>query len=139
MAKVSQQKLRSLSKTDEEQLQAKLNVLAVEIASDLSAVNASRSKELLSDFVSDLFLAVADQRRREKNRQKQAEGIAAAKAKGVRFGRAKREMPENFAEVCRAWRNKQMTLQEAADACELPRSTFYDAAMQREHPADDAV
>lgn len=124
--------------SNEERLQRKLDALADEIASDLATVSAARSKELLSDFVSDLFLSVANQRRQEENRVKQAEGIAAAKARGVRFGRTKRPLPENFGEVCQAWREKRIPLQKAAEACGMPRSTFYQAATQQEQPADDA-
>ncbi len=123
------------NQSNEERLHCKLDTLAGEIASDLSTISAARSKELLSDFVSDLFLAVANQRRQEENRRKQAEGIAAAKARGVRFGRTKRPLPENFDEICQAWREKRIPLQKAADACGMPPSSFYDAAMRQERSA----
>ena len=66
-----------------EELQAKLQRLAREISSDLAALESVQSKELLSDFVSQLFLSAADQRRREGRRQKQAEGIAKGGAEGT--------------------------------------------------------
>lgn len=116
----------------EEQLQNKLKGMAEEISADLSELDAARSKELLSDFVSDLFLAAADQRRRAERRQKQAEGIAAAKAKGVRFGREPRPVPENFDEIHQAWRDGRLSLSQAAARCGMARGTFYGAAMRRE-------
>ena len=57
--------------------------------------------------------------------------VAAAKARGVRFGRPKRELPDNFAAVCVRWQQKEITLQQAAKACQLPVSTFYDKARQK--------
>lgn len=60
-------------------------------------------------------------------RQRQAEGIAAAKAR-VKFGRPAVPLPENFHEVHRRWREKRLTLKQAAEACSLAESTFYDKA-----------
>ena len=122
----------------EEELQAKLKELTAEIVSDLSALVAAHSKERLGDFVSDLFVALAEQRRREERRQKQAEGIAAAKAKGVRFGRTAKPLPENFDQLHRAWRSGEMTLSQAAEACGLVRGTFYNIAVRREQTGDRA-
>ena len=121
-----------------EELQAKLQRLAREISSDLAALESVQSKELLSDFVSQLFLSAADQSRREGRRQKQAEGIAAAKAKGVRFGRTAKPLPENFDQLHRAWRSGEMTLSQAAEACGLVRGTFYNIAVRREQTGDRA-
>lgn len=110
--------------TDERK--AKLRELAEDIAGDLAAQDDAQ--ELLSMFVSELFLAATKQAMRRERRQKQAEGIAAAKARGVRFGIRARPLPENFGEVCDQWRRKQVTLKEAARLCGMPQSTFYDAA-----------
>ena len=74
-------------KLDRGQVQEKLRLLAEEITEDLSRLESAQSKELLSDFVSELFLSMAKQDQQAVRRQKQAEGIAAAKARGVRFGR----------------------------------------------------
>ena len=79
---------------EKELLQTKLKELAEEISEDLSALEAEQGKELLSDFVSDLFLAAAKRRQQQERRRRQAEGIAAAKARGVRFGRAGMPAPE---------------------------------------------
>ena len=51
--------------------------------------------------------------------------VAAAKAKGVKFGRPSRSVPDNFDEVHREWREKKITLKEAAKACDMPVGTFY--------------
>lgn len=120
------------------ELQSQLKDLAQEIVSDLSALDPEQSKELLGGFVSDLFLAVAEQTRKEERRQKQAKGIAAAKAKGVRFGRPERPMPDNFDQVRRAWRKGELSLQRAADTCGISRGTFYNAAVRAERAQEQA-
>ena len=66
-------------------------------------------------------------------RQRQAEGIAAARARGVRFGRPSRPLPENFPQIHRDWRDKKLTLREAADACAMPVGTFYAKAVRLEN------
>ena len=99
---------------DEERLQAELRELAQEIAGSLSAVDAASGRELLSDFVSELFFCVTEQQRREDRRQKQAQGIAAAKARGVRFGRTARPVPDNFDQLHQAWREGRISLKQAA-------------------------
>ena len=53
-----------------------------------------------------------------------------AKAKGVRFGRPAKPLPDNFDEMHQAWRNGQMTLGQAANACGMPESSFYNAAVR---------
>ena len=57
---------------------------------------------------------------------------AAAKARGVKFGRPSKALPDNFEQIHRKWRRGQLKLQEAADACAMPVSTFYAKAMQFE-------
>ena len=124
---------------DEAEIQERLQDLAREIVSDLSALEAAHSKELLGAFVSELFLSVAEQSRREERRQKQAQGIAAAKARGGRFGRPAPPLPENFDEARRAWRNGELTVREAADSCGMSHSSFYHAAVRRERSEEEAV
>ncbi len=113
-------------------LHGQLQQLAGEIVSELTALAPARSEELLGVFVSALFSSVAEQSRREEYRRKQAEGIAAAKARGVRCGRAARPLPDNFEEVRQMWRRGECTLQQAADACGMPRGTFYSASARAE-------
>ena len=109
-----------------------LQQLAREVMSEIAEMDPSHSAELLGVFVSELFLLVAEQRQRETRRQKQAKGIAAAKAKGVRFGPKPGTMPDDFEELRQAWRDKKIPLSVAAELCGVPRSTFYDAALRAE-------
>ena len=65
-------------------------------------------------------------------RKRQAEGIAAEKARGVKFGRPLIPLPENFRTAHAAWRAKKLTLRQAADACHMKVGTFYDKAVKLE-------
>ena len=103
-------------KRDRAQVEARLNALVREISADLAGLEDGQSKELLSDFVSELYLAQADRRRRDERRRKQAEGIAAAKAKGVRFGPSPKPLPGNFERCYTAWRDGELSLTEAVVA-----------------------
>lgn len=116
-----------------------LRRLAGEIAAEIAALAPDQAEELLGVFVSELFASSAERSRRETRRRKQAEGIAGAKARGVRFGRTARPLPANFEEVRQAWRRGECTLQQAADACGMPRGTFYDAASRAERADEAAV
>ncbi len=104
---------------------------------DMPLLDTRRGKDLLGTFVSDLVLQVlsfAAENERVNIRQRQAEGIAAAQARGVRFGRPERRLPPEFPEACRRWRSRELTLTEAAEACALPRSTFYNHARKLADP-----
>ena len=102
---------------------------------DTPLLDTRRGKDLMGTFLSDIVLQVLSfvaENERANIRQRQAEGIAAAKARGVRFGRPPRPLPENFHSLHRAWRAKTMTLRQAAGACGLPVATFYSKARKLE-------
>ena len=95
---------------------------------DMPLLDTRRGKDLVGTFLSDVVLQVLSfvaENERANIRQRQAEGIAAAKARGVRFGRPALPLPENFHEVCRAWRSKKLSVSQAASACGMARSTFF--------------
>ena len=90
----------------------------------------------MGTFLSDIVLQVLSfvaENERTNIRQRQAEGIAAAKAKGVKLGRKPLPLPENFYEVHRAWRSKKLTLKQVAAACNMPVGTFYGKARKFEN------
>ena len=102
---------------------------------DMPLLDTRRGKDLMGTFLSDIVLQVLSfvaENERSNIRQRQAEGIAAAKARGVRFGRPPLPLPENFQEVYRAWRGKQITLKQAAQACQMPEGTFFAKAVRVE-------
>lgn len=101
----------------------------------MPVLDTRRDKNLLGTFISDIVLALLSyvaENERISIRQRQAEGIAAAKARGVKFGRPQVPLPDNFEEVHRKWRAKELTLNQAALACRLPKSTFFDKARAAE-------
>ena len=120
-------------KSEDEMLHEQVRRLAQEVLSEISELEPSRSKESLGAFVSELFLSVAEQERRQMRRERQAEGIAAAKARGVRFGARRKPLPDNFEECRQAWRGGQMSLRQAAGACGMSHATFRDAVTRVEN------
>ena len=102
---------------------------------DMPLLDTRRGKDLMGTFLSDIVLQLLSfvaENERANIRQRQAEGIAAARARGVRLGRPPRPLPRNFHPVRRAWRGKQLTLRQAAAACHLPPSTYYCKVLQWE-------
>ena len=103
---------------------------------DMPLLDTRRGKDLMGTFLSDIVLQVLSfvaENERVNIRQRQAEGIAAARARGVRFGRPPHPLPENFRQIHRDWRGKKLTLKEAADACAMPVGTFYAKAVRMEN------
>lgn len=111
----------------QDELQTQLCGLAREISAGLSDLDPLQSKELLGTFVSELFLCVAEEDRRKARRQKQAEGIARAKARGVHFGPEAKPLPDNFSECYQSWQDGEITAAEAAQTCGMSRKSFYRA------------
>ncbi len=108
----------------QEALQEQLCGLAREISNSLSNLTPAQSKELLGTFVSELFFCVAEEERRKVRRQKQAEGIAKAKARGVHFGPEAKPLPDNFSECYQSWQNGEITASAAAQTCGMSRKSF---------------
>lgn len=105
---------------------------------DMPLLDTRRGKDLMGTFLSDIVLQVLSfvaENERANIRQRQAEGIAAAKARGVKFGRPPLPYPDNFPEVHQDWRRKKITLEQAAEACGMPVGTFYAKARKVENPS----
>lgn len=103
---------------------------------DMPLLDTRRGKDLMGTFLADIVLQVLSfvaENERINIRKRQAEGIAAAKAKGVKFGRPELPLPENFYEVHAAWRAKKMSVKQAAEACGMPVSSFFDKARRVEN------
>ena len=104
---------------------------------DMPLLDTRRGKDLMGTFLSDIVLQVLSfvaENERDNIRQLQAEGIAAAKARGVRFGRPPLPLPDNFHMLHQAWRGQKITLRQAARACGMPTGTFYSKAIKLETP-----
>ena len=100
---------------------------------DMPLLDTRRGKDLMGTFLADIVLQVLSfvaENERTNIRQRQAEGIAAAKAKGIRFGRVPKPLPENFHAVYQRWKSGEITGTAAAKECGMPLSTFrYRAAI----------
>lgn len=94
---------------------------------DMPILDTRRGKDLLGTFISDLVLQLLSfvaENERTSIKQRQAEGIAAAKAKGVRFGRPPKPLPESFHSVYQKRKQGSITGTAAAKECGMPLSTF---------------
>ena len=102
---------------------------------DMPLLDTRREKNLLGTFISDVDLALLSyvaENERTNIKQRQAEGIAAAKARGVKFGRPPLPIPENFYQMHKDWRAGKITIEEAAKACNMCPKTFYSKAVKYE-------
>lgn len=94
---------------------------------DMPLLDTRRGKDLMGTFLSDIVLQVLSfvaENERTNIRQRQAEGIAAAKAKGVRFGRPPKPLPDNFHSCYQRWKQGEVTGTAAAKECGMPLATF---------------
>lgn len=124
-----------------EEIQQQWRILTKEkgvdiVVLDLPLLDTRRGKDLVGTFLSDIVLQVLSfvaENERINIRKRQAEGIAAAKARGVKFGRPSIPLPDNFHQIHKDWRGKKLTLQQAATACAMPVGTFYAKAVRFEN------
>lgn len=95
---------------------------------DMPLLDTRHEKNLLGTFISDIvlqLLSYVSETERTNIKQRQAEGIAAAKKRGVKFGRPIKEMPPNFGELIAKWDKKELTMQEIIETYNMSESTFY--------------
>lgn len=98
------------------------------IVLDMPLLDTTKAKDLLGTFIADLVLQLLSfvaENERINILQRQAEGIAAAKMRGVKFGRPKRTLPEEYAEYYKLWKDKKISAQEGADRCNMSLRAFY--------------
>ena len=94
---------------------------------DMPLLDTRRGKDLMGTFLSDIVLQVLSfvaENERTNIRQRQAEGIAAAKARGVKFGRPPKPLPDNFHNAYQRWKKGDITGTAAAKECGMPLATF---------------
>ena len=95
---------------------------------DMQLLDTRQGKDLMGTFIADLVLQILSfvaQSEREKIRERQEQGIAAAKARGVRFGRPEIAVPNDFAQLVKAWEKKKLPLPELLQQCKMSEATFY--------------
>lgn len=116
-----------------EEIQNQWRVLTKEIGVDICVIDMAlldtrNGKDLMGTFIADLVLQILSfvaQNERENIRKRQAEGIAAAKARGVHMGRPVKEAPADFDHIVNAWEKKEITMAEAKLMTGMSETTFY--------------
>lgn len=116
-----------------EDIQKQWRILTKEIGVDICVIDmplldTRNGKDLMGTFIADLVLQILSfvaQNERENIRKRQKQGIAAAKAKGVNFGRPETPIPENFEKIIRDWDKGKISTAEALQLCNMSESTFY--------------
>lgn len=116
-----------------EEIQEQWRILTKEInidicVLDMPLLDTRKGKDLMGTFIADLVLQILSfvaQHERENIRRRQAQGIAAAKAKGIRFGRPEIRVPDDFAELVCKWERKEVTMEDVLKECGMSNATFY--------------
>ena len=104
------------------EIQADIRVL------DMPLLDTSNHRDLTGTLIADIVLQLLSyvaQSERENIRKRQSEGIAAAKARGVRFGRPEKEVPDDFEKIVRNWEQKKQSFEETLKQCSMSKTTFY--------------
>ncbi|MBE6938224.1 MAG: recombinase family protein [Ruminococcaceae bacterium] len=122
-----------------EEIQRQWRVLTKEIGVDICVLDmplldTRQGKDLMGTFIADLVLQILSfvaQNERENIKKRQAEGIAAAKARGVRFGRPEKPVPENFDRIVSDWQEKKLPFDKVLDRCGISEATFYRRVRER--------
>ena len=116
-----------------EEIQNQWRILTKEIKVDICVIDmplldTRNGKDLMGTFIADLVLQilsfVADNERTN-IRKRQEQGIAAARANGVRFGRPETPVPDNFGEIVKKWEKGKLKFEEAIKECDMSQATFY--------------
>ena len=95
---------------------------------DMPLLDTRRGKDLTGTFIADLVLQIlsfAAQNERENIKKRKSDGIAAAKTRGVKFGRPDISAPYDFADIVNRWEKGKISLKKALKICGMSRSTFY--------------
>ena len=116
-----------------EEIQEQWRVVTKEIGTDICVIDmplldTRNGKDLMGTFIADLVLQILSfvaQNERENIRKRQAEGIAAAKARGVKFGRPELEVPIGFEKIIEKWEQKEISKKEILKQCNMSETTFY--------------
>ncbi len=116
-----------------EEIQNQWRIITKEIGADICVIDmplldTRQGKDLMGTFIADLVLQILSfvaQSERENIKKRQEQGIAAAKAKGVRFGRPEIPIPDNFGKMVSDWEKKRLSFEELLKLCNMSEATFY--------------
>ena len=95
---------------------------------DMPLLDTRQGKDLMGTFIADLVLQILSfvaQSERENIRTRQEQGIAAAKARGVRFGSPEKPVQDNFGKIVSDWEKKKVSFEKTLELCDMSEATFY--------------
>ena len=95
---------------------------------DMPLLDTRQGKDLMGTFIADLVLQILSfvaQSERENIRKRQEEGIIAAKARGVKFGRPEKAVPKDFGKLVSDWEKNKISLSYVLKRCDMSEATFY--------------
>ena len=98
---------------------------------DMPLLDTRRGKDLMGTFIADLvlqLLSFISENERKTIKERQREGIEAAKQRGVKFGRPQKPLPENFEQLYSLWETKEISVAEIARQCDITPATVYNRA-----------
>ena len=98
---------------------------------DMPLLDTRKGKDLMGTFIADLvlkLLSFISESERKNIKERQREGIEAAKIRGVKFGRPRKPLPENFDQLYNLWKTKEISAAEIARQCDITPATFYNRA-----------
>ena len=116
-----------------EEIQRQWRILTKEVGVDICVIDmplldTRNGKDLMGTFIADIVLQILSfvaQTERENIKKRQAQGIAAAKARGVKFGRPRKEVPDDFLEIIKKHEKGEISIQEVVELCKISATTFY--------------
>jgi len=116
-----------------EEIQKQWRVLTKEIGIDICVLDmplldTRNGKDLMGTFIADLVLQILSfvaQSERENIKKRQAQGIAAAKAKGRKIGTPEKQAPDDFGKIVKMWEQKKLPFAEVLKRCNMSEATFY--------------
>lgn len=109
---------------------------------DMPLLDTRRGKDLMGTFLSDIVLQVLSfvaENERKNIRERQREGIHAARMRGVQFGRPQNPLPDNFGQAYDEWQSGNLSVREAAERCGMSFSTFYRIGMKRKKEETNGI
>lgn len=98
------------------------------IVIDMPLLDTSQGKDLLGTFIADLVLQILSfvaESERTSIKERQRAGIASAKARGVRFGRKEKPLPDHFDQLVTDWKSGTITRKQVLEECGISKTTFY--------------
>lgn len=107
---------------------------------DMPLLDTRTGKDLMGTFIADLVLQILSfvaENERLNIRKRQEQGIAAAKGRGIRFGRPETAVPDDFESIVKAWEQGETSIETVLKKCQISKSTFYRRLREMRNRQED--